>query len=120
MLVTWLLPLPNFYRIALDVVIILLLAYNVQQHARRVLAKSIVRLTWEVDGDWWLQTHNHHQQVGRLLKSSFFHPHLVILNFKLTGHWLTQSVIIAPDALPRAVFRALRIRLRLEGARQSV
>lgn len=100
--------------------IILLLVYHVQQQARRVLARSIVRLTWEVDGDWWLWTYNHHEYVGQLLKSSFFHPHFVILNFKLTGHWLTQSVIIAPDALPRTTFRALRIRLRLEGARQSV
>ncbi len=100
--------------------IILWLVYHVQQQARRVLAKSIVRLTWEADGDWWLWTYNHHEYGGHLLKSSVFHSHFVILNFKLTGHWLTQSVIITPDALPQAVFRALKIRLRLEGARQSV
>ena len=57
---------------------------------------------------------------ARILGSSFVSPALTILNLTVAGARLPRSLVVAPDALPAAEFRRLRVWLRWRAARAEV
>lgn len=58
---------------------------------------------WSPQSDW---------QSMQLMPDSMALPWLIILRYRLPGHWFTRSLCLPPDALSADVHRRLRVRLR--------
>lgn len=76
---------------------------------------AISRVTWQADGDWVVETGNGDVVEGKLLPTSYVHPWLVVLNFRLEGKRGVRSVVLLRDSLDESSFRRLRVRLGVDG-----
>ena len=77
--------------------------------------RNIRKLIWNADSSWQLFTNEGQSVSADLMRSSFCHPLLVALNFKVDqSNWLNRfvSVVILPDSIDAESFRCLRVRLR--------
>jgi hypothetical protein len=109
----------NGWQIAVLVILcILSLAGFIQTHVLRRGRFAVRRLVWNTDGSWTLLLSSHEYHGARLLPSSYIHPELVILNFRI-DRWCARSVVLAKDALDGETHRRLRVRLELEASRPA-
>lgn len=72
-------------------------------------------VVWDADESWILMTNDNRELRAILLKSSFVHPQLTVVNLKLINcPWYCRyrSLIFLPDNLDAETFRRLRVRLR--------
>lgn len=78
--------------------------------------KAVRRAVWQADGQWLLQGHHGDEQPASLLPSSYLHPRLLILNFRIGGTGQRRNLLLFPDSLDFQTLRRLRSRLRIEAA----
>lgn len=109
------LVLPPAVKLAFASVLALSLWQGWHRLAGRVRAGNIHSLVWKSDGDWLLITAAGEQLDAELQASSYVHPCLVVLNFRLPGRHRSRSLALFPDALDSEIFRQLRVRLGVMG-----
>lgn len=85
-------------------------------HVQHRGARSIRRLVWQADGQWLLDDGRESAQPAHLLPSSYLHPRLVILNFRLLTRRGRRNLVLLPDSLDAQTLRQLRRRMRIESA----
>jgi len=107
-----LLSLPLWAGLVLSAVIVCSLVYALNGHVLMHGRNAITDLIWDSDGDWRLTMRDGKNHQAQLLKSSYLHNRLVILNFTVDSH--RRSVILLPDTLDQDTFRRLRVRMQLE------
>ncbi len=95
------------------------LIVTLQRQAGVPRAGNIATLVWKADGDWVIETVEGKSFDAQLQPSSYVHPWLVVLNFRLEKSRRLRSIVIFPDTLDVGVFRELRVRLGIEGGRQA-
>ena len=76
---------------------------------------AIRRVTWQGDGTWLVEMGSGEVVEGKLLPTSYSHPWLVVLNFRIEGKRVARSVVLLRDSLDESSFRRLRVRLGVEG-----
>lgn len=86
---------------------------NYRRHILHRGARAARRIVCQDDGRWLLQDHRGRMQEARLLPSSYLHPRLVILNFRLEQRPRRRSLVLCPDSLDAQALRQLRVRLRM-------
>jgi hypothetical protein len=82
-------------------------------HASGRMARAIVLLVWDRQGQWRLV-----QRDGRVLDAclehgAYSHPALVVLPFRIQGRG-RACVLVVPDRVDADRLRQLRVRLRCE------
>lgn len=85
-------------------------------HVYRSTPQSITKLVWRNSGDWRLVTHSGDVLEADLLPTTFVHPFLVVLNFRVSNRLRRLSVVLFPDAIATPQFRRLRAHLRCQGS----
>jgi hypothetical protein len=95
-----LLVLASFYR-------------NYRKHVLHLGSRAARRVVCQSDGAWFLQDPHGVIREARLLPSTFLHPRLVILNFKLKRSSGRRNLVLCPDSLDVQTLRHLRVRLRM-------
>lgn len=93
-----------------------LLAAGVKTYRTRVslcAPRAVVRINRHTDRTWQLQLRNGAQLDATLRHDSYLHPHLIVLNFKLTTG-RRHSVVLCRDAADATALRHLRVALALE------
>lgn len=92
-------------------------------HFRRYVTlktpRAVVGLVSEGGEDWLLTLRNGDVLDGRLLGSSFAHPWMVVMHFKVEGRRRFWPVVIMPDGTDSTSYRRLLMRLR-NGAATAV
>jgi toxin CptA len=109
------LALPVLAKSALATVLGLSLWHNWRQQLGRGRADRIHRVVWKGDGDWLLITAAGEELAVDLHPSTYVHPWLVVLNFRLADRRRLRSLVLLPDTLDADSFRHLRLRLGLIG-----
>ncbi|HUP92765.1 MAG TPA: protein YgfX [Solimonas sp.] len=71
--------------------------------------RAIDRIVWNPDGSWVLHVREHHAEA-LLLGSSYLHPRLIVLNFRLKDGRRRSRALLGDEAEPE-VLRRLRARL---------
>ncbi|MFA7095047.1 MAG: protein YgfX [Gammaproteobacteria bacterium] len=107
-------PLALWIKFALAAVVGLSLARSLGEHALVLGSRAVTRMIWEPSGTWLLER-NGRLEPARLLRGSFMHPRLAVLDFALETR-RTCSVVLPQDGVDRESFRRLRVRLTLDGA----
>ena len=82
-------------------------------HVQRRGRHAVRRAVWQVDGQWQLDDSKGETHSATLMPTSYLHPRLVILNFKL-GSGGRRNLVLMPDSLDATTLRQLRVRLRIE------
>ncbi len=103
---------PAWLATGLAAVVLWRLAVNWRRHVQRRGERVVVRAVWHADGRWVLETAAG-SLAARLERDAFVHPLLVVLNFRTPQG--RHVLILFRDAVPEAVHRRLRVRLRVEG-----
>ena len=73
---------------------------------------AVALAVWHQDGSWSLVDATGAAQDAALSGSSYVHPRLIILNFRV-GPVRRRTLVLLPDNTPAVVLRRLRARLRL-------
>ena len=90
-----------------------------RQHIQYRGRAAVRRLVWQSDGSWLLDDGQAKQRPAGLLPSTYLHPRLVILNFRLLDSRQRRNVVLLPDSLDPECLRQLRVRLRIEAAAEN-
>jgi hypothetical protein len=97
-------------RLLLSGVILGSLADSLHTHAWRRSARAMVAVETQPGRPWVLHQRSGRALPARLLRSSFVHPRLLVLNFR-TGRLFGRSLVLAEDAADPDLLRQLRVRL---------
>ena len=103
---------PLWAKLLLSGAIVISLVQNLRRHVMLKHPRSITQLVWQRSGEWSLMQRNGVVEEAQLLPSTFVHPRLVILNFRLENPWRRPSVTLFEDATSANTLRHLRVRLR--------
>jgi toxin CptA len=104
-------PLPAWVHVTLLAATVASLVHGLATQALVRGTRACRELTWESSGEWTLRRGSE-PLAARLLGTSFVHPRLVVLNFRLARG--RASVVLPFDGVDAEVFRRLRVRLVLE------
>lgn len=107
-----LISLPLWAALLLSLGIAYSLVYTLNQHVLMRDPDTVSELIWDSNGDWRLIARNGTSINAQLLKSTYLHAKIVILNFVVNSR--NRSIILLPDALDPDSFRRLRVRMQLE------
>jgi toxin CptA len=79
---------------------------------------AILSLVWGGDGEWTLLSAKGSESVAKLLPSSYVHPRMIILNFRIpeTGR---RTQLLMQDSLDPNTYRRLLARMRLEANKED-
>ena len=77
--------------------------------------RALRQLLWKADGSWLLQDAEGRKSEGHLLPSTYVHPQLIVLNFRMGAGNRRTRVILGDEAAPE-LLRRLRARLLDQGA----
>ena len=102
------------FRLLLAVAVFAVVIRALCFQAWRVADDALVQLVWTADGQWTARTRHGDSENLQLAADSYWHARMLVLNFTAGGR--RKSIVLLPDMLRPAVFRQLRVRLRLEGA----
>ncbi len=105
---------PWLLRLAIVVPVLVSFWFALGKQGWRQSPIGICRLVWQLDNDWRLELRSGETLTAELRPSSFLHPWLVILNLRVKGRRLPQSLVLARDSLDDTTFRHLRVRLTTE------
>ena len=105
------LPLPLPLLAALQVAVAASLYHTLFGRVLGRSPRALLGAVWESDGAWTVVDAGGNRHEAWLLDSSYVHPRLLILNFRLAGG--VRTMVLLPDSLPPSVFRRLLVRLRL-------
>ncbi|MGH8458700.1 MAG: protein YgfX [Nevskiales bacterium] len=86
---------------------------NYRRHVLHRGRRASRRIVCQGDGRWLLQDHLGEMHPAHLLPSSYLHPRLVILNFRLAEYPRRRNLVLFPDSLDAQTLRQLRMRLRV-------
>lgn len=109
------LALPLFVKLGIAAVLVVSLVIALRKQPGRTGEGGVQALTWKADGDWLLETAEGESLNATLHESTYVHPWLVVLNFRLEDKRGLISFALAPDALDADTFRELRARLKVAG-----
>ncbi len=103
--------------------IVLMLAstyYTIQKYGRQTLASATVKIIWDTDDVWQLETKNGQRSMVTLMPDSYVHPTISILRFNYSSNqrsvWASLcavTVILLKDNVDEENFRRLRVRLKI-------
>ena len=112
-----LLPLdfPLIVKLLIGIALLVSLIVALRKQPGKTGEGGVLTLTWKADGDLLLETIDGESMSATLHESTYVHPWLVVLNFKLEGKRGLLSFVLAPDALDGETFRELRVRLKEAG-----
>ena len=127
MVCIFLLPFPVFYLLATG----LLLVHSLWQTLLNVLLihkSAITSLVWKNDNDWLVNLRSGELVYANLLSSSYVHPDMTVLNFRLqrqnkmvsgflseiVSRYQSKSVVLLTDNIDKDSFRRLRVRLKIQ------
>lgn len=113
--ILWAVPLALWIKLALAATVGLSLVRSLREHALVLGQRAVTRMIWEPSGTWLLER-NGRLEPARLLRGSFVHPRLAVLDFVLEPR-RTCSVALPQDGVDRESFRRLRVRLALDGVK---
>lgn len=74
--------------------------------------EAISELSWAGGADWLLYEVSGQALDARLLGSSFAHPWLVVMNFRVEGERRIRSVVMFPDSCDTTSYRRLLTKMR--------
>jgi hypothetical protein len=74
--------------------------------------RRVVRLSVDLAGRVEVERADGSRAAGRLQPGSFVAPFLTIVRWRPEGARLSRALLLAPDAVPAAGFRRLRVLLR--------
>lgn len=111
-------PLQWYWTAALTVLVLAGLAYSAGVHLLYRVPWAVREVLWTGDGTWVLTLVSGAGAEARLLPSTYVTGKLVVLNFR-RGRFRSCTLVIAADALAPDLLRRLRVRLRMEGARNG-
>jgi hypothetical protein len=103
-------------RVAVAGLLALVLVSFFRDYRRHVLhrgRRAPRRVVCRGDGRWLLQDHRGEMQSARLLPTSYLHPRLVILNFRLEQRPRRRNLVLCQDSLDAQTLRQLSARLRV-------
>ena len=92
----------------LTLMIVSSLIYVLNTHVLLRSRHAVVQMEWQ-DEDWTLRTASGAEWRGQLLPSSYTHPNLIVLNFKLAKPAPRfRAIVILADSLDPTSYRRLR------------
>lgn len=101
----------------LGIMLMLVSAYfTIQKYGRQKLASAVVRVVWDADDVWQLETLNGQYFTMTLLPDSYVHPSISILRFNpISGQQFAWGslIILLKDNVDADSFRRLRVRLKV-------
>ncbi len=106
------LPLARYLQLALALLILFGLVDAWRTHVLRSAPRAIRAAELDPEGAWTLWLANGRVLAARLLPSSFVHPQLLVLNFRI-GRLARRHLVLAADAADADRLRRLRVRLRM-------
>lgn len=109
------LDLTIIVKLGMGFVLLVSLFVALKKQPGRVGEGGVKSLVWTTDGEWLLETVDGKTLSAILHESTYVHPWLVVLNFRLDGKRSLLSFTLAPDALDKELFRELRVRLKVVG-----
>lgn len=109
------LDLALMIKLGLAALLVVSLIVALRKQPGRVGEGGVQTLIWKSDGDWILETTEGETLNATLHESTYVHPWLVVLNFRLENKRDLLSFALAPDALDAETFRELRVRLKTAG-----
>lgn len=109
------LPWPLVFSAAFASLLLAQLVYVIRHLPGYARAGNIQAVEWCADGRWLLHDFAGEPYLAQLLPSSFVHPWLVILNFRLVDKNGRRSLALLADAADSESLRSLRLRLGIEG-----
>jgi len=107
-------PTPFYWRLAGALGVLLAFGFVLLRDARLRYGKSWVAVELGPQGRISLIPRKGDPVQGKVDRSTFVSPYLVLLNIK-TDSGKRHSVVIMPDSMGAADFRRLRVRLRWSG-----
>lgn len=111
-LVLSLISLPLWAGLLLSAGVMTSLVHTLNRHVLLRGPNAFVELNWDGEGNWTLLDRDGKTHRARLLRSTYLHVSLVILNFEVNRR--NHSVILLPDAIDKDTLRRLRVRLNIE------
>jgi toxin CptA len=81
--------------------------------------RALQRLLWNADGSWLVEDAEGRKSEAQLLGSTYVHPRLMVLNFKLNIGSRRTRLILGDEAEPE-LLRRLRARLLNQGPAAAV
>jgi hypothetical protein len=84
----------------------------VRVHGRRRAAPAIVAVEFDAEDACAVQIAGEEAWRPCRIASRFVHPWLVLASLRLDGRRRPVNLVITADAMPPAVFRRLRVRLK--------
>ena len=99
---------------ALLLIIVICLIYSIRTHVQRCGWTGLKLVDYDAVGGWTLYRDEGVVENGTLHPSSFVHPRLVVLNFRI-NRFGCCSMVLTPDAVDHTTLRRLRARLRING-----
>lgn len=112
LLLTVLLSVPWLLRLLLGGVVAASFLFYFFRDVRRQLDFSVVRATWQSDGNWLLDLRDGRTLAAELAADTLFTRSVIILNFRMTDVSGSRSVFLFADALPAEIWRRLCVRLK--------
>lgn len=109
--------LPLWVRLGLVLALVASLIHGHALHVARDWPWAITGAVWDELGLWRLTLASGRTLEAELLSDSFVTLPLVVLNFRTGPWWSRRSLVLASDAMDREMLRKLRVRLKLEYAR---
>jgi toxin CptA len=94
--------------------------WNYRRHILMIGGRSPRRVICKSDGSWYLQDRDGEVRAAELLPSSYLHPRLVILNFRLEKSRRRRNLVLCSDSLDVRSLRQLRQHLRVAAQGQSL
>jgi toxin CptA len=113
-----LLQAPIWVHAALSAVVLVNFYTSFTTHVLGWGKLAILSLVWGGDGEWTLLSAKGNKSVAKLLPSSYVHPRMIILNFRIpeTGR---RTQLLMQDSLDTNTYRRLLARMRLEANREN-
>ena len=87
--------------------------WNYRRHILMTAGRSPRRVICEQDRSWYLQDRAGEVREAELMPSSYLHPKLVVLNFRLTKSGRRRNLVLCSDSLDVRSLRQLRQHLRV-------
>ncbi len=104
---------PWWFAVGLVVVTLFSLIHSYQRHLQ-YRGKNTLRSA-EINGqnEWRIQQADGAEVAAQLQSNSYIHPRLSVLNFR-NEQGRRQSLVLLPDGIDAAIFRRLRVRLKMQ------
>lgn len=109
--------LPWYGRLLLAAAVIIAFSQSFRRHVLLRGRTAATALQINTDGTWELTAADGKKHTARLLPSTFAHPSLIVLNFRIEGRRGVWAVILLRDSTDAGSYRRLLMWLRQSGVK---